>query len=73
MKKENGEYEAFFTLIDKKKPRSKFGASEIRVTSRNKETLLDQVKQFAEIFPPAKKDVNILDLTAYSGGGKHER
>lgn len=73
VKEENEKYEAFFTLIDKKKPRAKFGASEIRVTSGNKETLLDQVKQLAEVFPPVKKDVNILDLTAYSGGGKHER
>lgn len=72
VKTENEKYEAFFTLVDKKKPRAKFGASEIRVKSRNKETLLNQVKQIAEIFPPLKKDVNVLDLTAYSGGEKHE-
>lgn len=72
VKTDNGGYEAFFTLIDKKKPRARFGASDIRVKSRNKETLLSQIKQLAEIFPPFKKDVNVLDLTAYSGGGKHE-
>lgn len=73
VKKENEGYEAFFTLIDKRKPRAKFGASEIRVTSKDKEILRNQIKQLAEIFPPFKKDVNVLDLVAYSGGGKHER
>lgn len=53
-------------------PRAKFEASEIRVRSKSKETLLSQVEQIAEIFQPNKKDVNVLDLTAYSGGGKHE-
>ncbi|MDO4334071.1 MAG: hypothetical protein Q4C58_15495 [Eubacteriales bacterium] len=72
MKKEDEKYEAFFTLIDKKKPRAKYGASEIKITSGDKETLQDQIKQLAEVFPPVKKDVNILDLTAFSGGGKHE-
>lgn len=72
VRKEDDKYEAFFTLADKKKPRAKYGASEIRIASRNKETLLNQVKQLAEMFPPCKKDVNILDLTAYSGGRKRE-
>lgn len=54
-KTDNGGYEAVFTLIDKRKPKAKFGASEIRVKSRNKETLLNQVKQIAEIFPPLKR------------------
>ena len=59
----NGEdkYEAILTVADKKKPKSKYEASNIHIVGRNKETVYKQIREIAGIYPPIKKDVIILD------------
>lgn len=63
VKKEDKKYDALLLLIDKKKPKAKYGASDIHITGRNKDTVLKQVREIAAVFPPIKKDVSFMDLT----------
>lgn len=46
---------------DKKRPKSRYEASDIHIVSRNKDTVYKQIKEIAGIYPPIKKDVIILD------------
>lgn len=54
-------YEAILTVADKKKPKSKYEASNIHIVGRNKETVYKQIREIAGLYPPIKKDVIILD------------
>ena len=56
-----GKYEAILVIADKKKPKSKYEASDIHIVGRNKETVYRQIKEIADLYPPIKKDVTILD------------
>lgn len=54
-------YDGMLLLAHKGRKRSGHGASEIRVWSKNKETVYKQLRQIAELYPP-EKDVHILDM-----------
>ncbi len=56
-----GKYEVILMIADKKKPKSRYEASDIHIVGRNKETVYRQIREIAEIYPPIKKDVTILD------------
>lgn len=56
-----GKYEGILMIADKKKPKSKYAASDIRIVGRNKETVYRQIREIADLYPPIKKDVTILD------------
>ncbi len=58
---EEGKHKAILTIADKKKPKSRYEASNIHIIGRNKETVYQQIREIAEIYPPVKKDVMILD------------
>lgn len=49
------------TVADKKKPKSKYEASNIHIVGRNKEIVYKQIREITGIYPPIKKDVIILD------------
>ncbi len=57
---EEGKHEAILTIADKKKPKNRYEASNIHIIGRNKETVYQQIKEIAGIYPPVK-DVIILD------------
>lgn len=54
-------YEGILMIADKKKPKSKYEASDIHIVGRNKETVYRQIREIAGLYPPIKKDVIILD------------
>lgn len=54
-------YEAILVVMDKKKPKSRYEASNIHIVGRNKETVYRQIKEIAALYPPIGKDVMILD------------
>ena len=56
-----GKYEGILIIADKKKPKSRYEASDIHIVGRNKETVYKQIKEIAGLYPPIKKDVTILD------------
>ena len=56
-----GKYEGILMIADKKRPKSRYAASDIRIVGRNKETVYKQIKEIAGLYPPIKKDVIILD------------
>lgn len=56
-----GKYEEILMIADKKKPKSKYEASDIHIVGRNKETIYRQIREIAGLYPPIKKDVIILD------------
>ena len=56
-----GKYEGILIIVDKKKPKSKYEASDIHIVGRNKETIYRQIREIAGLYPPIKKDVIILD------------
>ena len=56
-----GKYEGILMIADKKKPKSRYEASNIHIVGRNKETVYRQIKEIAGLYPPIKKDVIILD------------
>ncbi len=56
-----GKYEGILMVADKKKPKSKYEASDIHIVGRNKETVYRQIREIAGLYPPIKKDVIILD------------
>lgn len=56
-----GKYEGILMIADKKKPKSKYEASDIHIVGRNKETVYRQIKEIADLYLPIKKDVTILD------------
>lgn len=58
--KEQQRYEGMLLIQEKGRERSKYGASDIRIWSKKKETVYAQLKQIAALYPP-KKDVNIID------------
>ncbi len=60
LNKEN-KYEGILAIADKKRPKSRYEASDIHIVSRNKETVYKQIKEIAGLYPPIKKDVIILD------------
>lgn len=72
VKKADGEYDAMLALMDQKKPKAKYEASDIHIKSKDISVIYEQIKEIAEIFPPVKKDVNVLDLTEMVGGDKGE-
>lgn len=56
-----GKYEGILMIADKKRPKSRYEASDIHIVGRNKETVYRQLKEIADLYPPTKKDVMILD------------
>lgn len=52
--------------------KAKYEARNIHIKSRNIAVVYEQIKEIAEIFPPVKKDVNVLDLTEMIGSDKCE-
>lgn len=56
-----GKYEGILMIADRKKPKSKYEASDIHIVGRNKETVCQQIREIAGLYPPIKKDVMILD------------
>ena len=59
--KEGEKYVALLTMLDRKKKRSKYAASDIRISGRSKETVCRQMREIALICAP-DKDVNVIDL-----------
>lgn len=57
-----GKYEGILAIMDQKKPKSRYTASDIHIVGRNKETVYKQIREMAGIYPPIKKDVMILDV-----------
>ena len=62
-KNEDGKYSAVLAFMDKKKPKAKYEAFDIHITGRNKDIVLEQVNQLADMYPPIKEDVSFLDMT----------
>lgn len=62
-KTDDGKYNAILMLLDKEKPRAKYEASDIHIIGKNKDIVLEQVKQLADMYPPIREDVSFLDLT----------
>lgn len=60
-KKPDGSYEAGLSLMDKKWPRAKKETSKIRITGRNKEIVIKQIKEIAGLYPPVK-DIWCMDV-----------
>lgn len=58
--KEQQRYEGMLLTQEKGRKRSKYGASDIRIWAKKKETVCEQLKQIAALYPP-KKDLNIID------------
>lgn len=56
-----GKYEGILLIGDKKRPKSRYEASNIHIVSRNKETVYRQIREIAGIYPPIKEDVTIID------------
>lgn len=56
-----GKYEGILMIADRKKPKSRYEASDIRIVGRNKEIVYRQIKEIAGLYPPTEKDVMILD------------
>lgn len=56
-----GKYEGILMIADKRRPKNRYEASDIRIVGRNKETVYRQIKEIASLYPPTKKDVMILD------------
>lgn len=59
---EKKNYEGILLVKEKEKEQARYGASEIKVWSKCKETVFKQLRQIAEMYPP-KQDINILDVT----------
>ena len=59
---QEGKYKGVLTIADKKRPKSRYEASDIHIVSRNKETVYRQIREIAGIYPPIKEDVTILDM-----------
>lgn len=59
--RKEGKYEGILLIADKKKPKSRYEASNIHIIGRNKETVYRQIREIAGLYPPIKKDVVILD------------
>lgn len=60
-KDSNGRYTAIVTLCDAKKY-GKYVVSDIRISGKNKNVVLEQTRAIAKVFPPVK-DINLLDVT----------
>ncbi len=60
---EEGKHKAILTIADKKKPKSRYEASNIHIIGRNKETVYQQIREIAEI--PICEDEKV--------GGRQER
>lgn len=58
---EDGRYKAILTLGDRKKPRSKYAASDIHIIGRSKATVYKQVQEVAAVFPPMKT-IKVMDM-----------
>ena len=56
-----GKYEGILAIADKKRPKSRYEASDIHIVSRKKETVYRQIREIAGIYPPIKEDVTIID------------
>ena len=59
----NGNYfGAFVTTIDKKNPRSHFGAGNIEVKGTNRKKVMEQILAIISIFPP-EHTLHFIDMT----------
>lgn len=58
-------YEGMLLTQEKGRERSRYGASDIRILSKKKETVYAQLKQIAALYPPYK-DVTIIDMEELS-------
>ena len=59
---QEGKYKGVLMIADKKRPKSRYEASDIHIVSRNKETVYRQIREIAGIYPPMKEDVTILGM-----------
>jgi len=62
-----GKHKGILTIVDKERPRSKYEASSIHITGRNKDVVIKQMQEIAGIFPP-KADAVIIDLEELKSG-----
>lgn len=60
MEKEQ-KYEGMLLIKQRGQEHAKYGASDIRIYSKNKETVYKQLKQIGQLYPP-QKDMPILNL-----------
>ena len=58
--KEQQRYEGLLLIREEGRERSRYGASDIRIWSKKKETVYTQLKQISALYPP-KRNVNIID------------
>lgn len=61
---EKGKYEGMLLLMQKGKGKSEYEASEIRVISKSKSRVYEQLKGIAKNYPP-KEDMVIIDAGGY--------
>ena len=54
--KQSKKYEGVINLVESGKESARYGASEIRIYSENKDTIFRQIKDIAKIYPP-KTDI----------------
>ena len=59
--KEPQKYEGMLLIQENGRERSRYGASDIRIWSKKKETVYKQMHQIGSLYPP-KKDVTIIDM-----------
>lgn len=59
--KEQKKYEGLLLLQEKGRERSRYEASSIRICSKKKEIVYEQLRQIAEMYPP-HKDITIIDV-----------
>ena len=61
--KDSQKYEGMLLIQENGRERSRYGASDIRIWAKKKETVYRQLQQIATLYPP-KRDVAIMDLEA---------
>ena len=59
-KEKTGNYTAILTLCDPKR-KGKYVVSEIKVSGKNKNTIIEQVKTITNVFSPIK-DIYLIDV-----------
>lgn len=57
--KQSKKYEGVINIVELGKERARYGASEIRIYSENKETIFRQIADIAKIYPP-KTDITVM-------------
>lgn len=66
--RENDEkYEGLLLIREKGKENLRYGASEIRIWAKKKETVYEQIQQLAKLYPP-EKAMCIIDMDEVMNG-----